>query len=81
MISTVFGLLANKELAINNSNTEPDDAMVIHWTRIPEAPSTNPRTDNLTGIFSWFLSAMKPNAGLDFHYHDSIDITHQVHKS
>ena len=25
---------------------------------------------NLTGVFSWFSSIFKVNAGLDFHYHD-----------
>ena len=32
-----------------------------------------PVPTNLTGVFSWFSSIIKANAGLDFHYHDPFD--------
>ena len=32
-----------------------------------------PEPTNLTGVFSWFSSITKANAGLDFHYHDPFD--------
>ena len=44
--------------------------MVTHETRIREVPGSNPGATNLAGVFSWFSSIIKANAGLDFHYHD-----------
>ena len=48
---------------------ERGGSVVTHETRIREVPVPT----NLTGVFSWFSSVIKANAGLDFHYHDPFD--------
>ena len=51
--------------------TERAGSVVTHETRIQEVPGSNPGVDQPDwGIFSWFSSITKANAGLEFHYHD-----------
>ena len=63
----MFASLKMKE----ENSTERGGSMLMHETRIREVRIPVPT--NLTGVFSWFSSVIKANAGLDFHYYDPFD--------